>query len=207
MKKYTIVLASRNRGKIRELQQLLNQTLGDVIELKSLDEVGITEEIEETGKTFEENAKIKAAVAAKSGYLGLGDDSGLAVTALAMAPGVYSARYAGEHGDDAANRNLLLKNMQGVRDRSAAFICSLVCAFPDGREPICASGAVAGEILLEERGEGGFGYDSLFFVDALGKTMAEMSAEEKNRISHRGAAVRQFAEKFAHLMGLAEEKH
>ena len=111
MKRMTVVLASRNKGKVRELERLLCDLLGDVIELKSLDEVGITEEIEENGATFEENAFIKASVAAKSGFPGLGDDSGLVVRALDMAPGVYSARYAGEHGNDAANNALLLKNM------------------------------------------------------------------------------------------------
>ena len=193
MKKYTIVLASRNKGKVRELQRLLCDLLGDVIELKSLDEVGITEEIEENGTTFEENAMIKAKAAAMSGYPGLGDDSGLVVRALDMAPGVYSARYAGEHGNDAANNALLLKNMEGERDRAAAFICALALAFPDGSAPIRATGAVEGEILFNPRGEGGFGYDPLFWVDELGKTFAELSPDEKNAISHRGRAIARFA--------------
>ena len=115
MKKMTVVLASRNKGKVAELQRLLQELLGDVIELKSLDEVGLVEEIEENGETFAENAMIKASYAARSGYPGIGDDSGLVVPALDMAPGVYSARYAGEHGNDAANNALLLKNME---DRS-----------------------------------------------------------------------------------------
>lgn len=205
MKKTVIVLASRNRGKVAELQKLLCAELGDVIELKSLDDVGITGEIEETGTTFAENAYLKAAAAATSGYPGLGDDSGLVVPALGMEPGVYSARYAGEHGNDAANNALLLKNLSGVTDRSAAFLCSLAMVFPDGSAPIRASGAVEGEILCEARGEGGFGYDPLFWYDPMGKTLAEMSPEEKNSISHRGAAVRQFAKKFARRMGLVED--
>jgi len=205
MKKYTIVLASRNKGKVRELQELLNGLLGEVIELRSLDEVGITEEIEENGETFAENAMIKARAAAKSGYPGLGDDSGLVVPALDMAPGVYSARYAGEHGNDAANNALLLKNMEGKRDRAAAFICSLALVFPDGSAPIRANGAVEGEILFNPRGEGGFGYDPLFWYDPMGKTLAEMSAEEKNAISHRGAAVRQLAARLARRLGLVED--
>lgn len=204
MKKYTVVLASRNKGKVRELQSLLNALLGDVIELKSLDDVGITEEIEENGTTFEENAQIKAEVAARSGYLGLADDSGLVVPALDMEPGIHSARYAGDH-DDKANNALLLQRLAGVADRRAAFVCSLVMVFPDGSVPIRATGAVEGEILLCERGENGFGYDPLFWYDPMGKAMAEMTADEKNTISHRAAAVRVFARKFARRMGLVED--
>jgi XTP/dITP diphosphohydrolase len=205
MEKITIVLASRNKHKVAELQRLLNAELGNVVELRSLDDVGITAEIEENGSTFEENAMIKARVAATSGYPGLADDSGLVVPALDMAPGIYSARYAGEHGDDAANNALLLKNLQGVANREAAFICSLCCAFPDGSAPIRAVGAVEGEILLNPRGENGFGYDPLFWYDPLGKTLAEMTADEKNAISHRGAAVRMFARKLARRLGLIED--
>ena len=204
MKKMTVVLASRNKGKVAELQSMLNALLGDVVELKSLDEVGITEDIEENGTTFEENAMIKATVAARSGYPGLADDSGLVVPALNMEPGIRSARYAGDH-DDKANNALLLKNLTGVADRRAAFICSLVMVFPDGGVPIRATGAVEGEILLNERGKGGFGYDPLFWYDPAGKTLAEMTAEEKNAISHRGSAVRRFAQKFARRMGLVED--
>ena len=205
MEKMTVVLASRNKGKVRELERLLCEALGDVIELRSLDEVGITEEIEENGTTFAENALIKARAAAKSGYPGLGDDSGLVVAALDMAPGVYSARYAGEHGNDAANNALLLKNMEGERNRAAAFVCTLALAFPDGSAPIRATGAVEGEILLNPRGENGFGYDPLFWYDPMGKSMAEMTADEKNAISHRGAAVRQLAARLARRLGLIED--
>lgn len=192
MEKMTVVLASRNKGKVAELQRLLAAELGDVIELKSLDEVGLTDEIEENGKTFAENAEIKARAATVSGYPGLGDDSGLVVPALDDAPGIYSARYAGEHGNDAANNALLLKNMEGKDDRAAAFVCALVLAYPDGRT-VSAEGRVWGELLTESRGEGGFGYDPLFYYAAMGKTLAEMSREEKNEISHRGAAVRALA--------------
>ncbi|MBQ9099099.1 MAG: RdgB/HAM1 family non-canonical purine NTP pyrophosphatase [Clostridia bacterium] len=204
MEKKIVVLASRNKGKVAELQRLLTAALGDVIELKSLDDVGITEEIEENGTTFEENAFIKAKVAAGSGYPGLADDSGLVVPALNMEPGVYSARYAGNH-DDKANNALLLKKLEGVSNRAAAFICSLVMVFPDGSAPIRAVGAVEGEILLHERGKGGFGYDPLFWYDPAGKTLAEMEADEKNAISHRGNAVRVFARKYAKRMGLIED--
>ncbi len=205
MKKLTVVLASRNKGKVAELQRLLVQELGDVIELKSLDEVGITDEIEEDGQTFAENAMIKARAAAASGYPGLGDDSGLVVPALNMEPGVYSARYAGAHGDDAANNALLLKNLEGERNRAAAFVCSLALVFPDGSAPIRANGAVEGEILVSPRGEGGFGYDPLFWYDPLGKTLAELTTDEKNAISHRGAAVRQLAARLARRLGLVED--
>lgn len=205
MNKITVVLASRNKGKVAELQRLLTQYLGDVIELKSLDDVGITDEIEENGTTFEENAMIKAQAAARSGYPGIGDDSGLVVPALDMEPGIYSARYAGEHGNDAANNELLLKKLTGVADRRAAFICSLAMAFPEGTVPIRATGAVEGEILITPRGKGGFGYDPLFWYDPMGKTLAEMTADEKNAISHRGAAVRQLATRIARRYGLVED--
>ncbi len=195
--KITVVLASRNRGKLAELQKLLTEQLGDMIELRSLDDAGILGEIEENGTTFAENALIKARAAAASGHIGLADDSGLAVDALGGAPGVYSARYAGDHGNDAANNALLLQNLAAAEDRAAAFVCALACVFPDGSAPITAEGRVEGEILHAPRGEGGFGYDPLFYHAPTGKTMAEMTAEEKNAISHRGDAVRQFAAAFA----------
>jgi len=197
MKKYEVVLASRNRGKLRELERLLRDELGDVIVLRSLDDIGFTEDIEENGTTFAENALIKANTVAALGYIALADDSGLSVDALGGAPGVYSARYAGGHGDDAANNALLLENLKGKADRSAAFISVFACAFPDGREPIVAEGRAPGEILSAPKGDGGFGYDPLFYVAPLGKTFAELSAEEKNAISHRGMAVRAFAKLFA----------
>ena len=186
-----MVLASRNRHKIGELQALLSAYV-DGIEILSLDEVGITGEIEENGETFEENALIKARTAATSGYIGLGDDSGLSVRALGGAPGIYSARYAGEHGNTEENNMLLLKNMEGVSDRYAEFVCVIACVLPSGEE-FCVRGTAAGEILCEYCGEGGFGYDPLFFDPKMGKTFAQMSAEEKNAVSHRGNAVALFA--------------
>lgn len=197
MKKYEVVLASRNRGKIRELERLLCEELGDSIVLKSLDDIGFAEEIEENGTTFAENALLKANAVAAKGYIALADDSGLCVEALDGAPGVFSARYAGAHGDDAANNALLLKNLEGKDNRNAAFVAVFACAFPDGREPIVAEGRVTGEILTAPRGEGGFGYDPLFYYAPLGKTFAELDREEKNGISHRGQAVRAFAKLFA----------
>ena len=124
-----IVLASRNRHKISELEALLQQYLPEVSVL-SLDDAGFDGDIEEDGDSFEANALIKARAAASCGYIGLGDDSGLSVQALGGAPGIYSARYAGEHGDTDANNALLLKNMEGVADRRAAFVCAIACVFP-----------------------------------------------------------------------------
>jgi XTP/dITP diphosphohydrolase len=135
---------------------------------------------------------IKARAAASSGYIGLGDDSGLEVDALGGAPGVYSARYSGEHGDDAANNALVLKNLEGVSNRSARFVCALACVFPGGEE-ICVLGTAEGEMLCEHRGKGGFGYDPLFYFPPLKKTFGELSAEEKNKHSHRSNAIEKLA--------------
>lgn len=186
-----VVLASRNKHKITELQTLLGEYI-DGIEILSLDDVGIFGEIDENGSSFRENALIKARTAATSGYIGLGDDSGLEVNALGGAPGIYSARYAGEHGDDAANNSLLLKNLEGKADRSARFVCALACVFPDGRE-LCVLGTAEGEMIEEYRGQGGFGYDPLFYYTPLGKTFGELTAEEKNKVSHRSDAIKKLA--------------
>ena len=186
-----IVLASRNKHKISELQALLGKFI-EGVEILSLDDVGIYGEIVEDGQSFTENALIKAKAAAASGYIGLGDDSGLEVDALGGAPGIYSARYSGEHGDDAANNALLLKNLEGVSDRSARFVCALACVFPSGEE-ICVRGTAEGEMLSEYRGKGGFGYDPLFYFPPLKKTFGELSPEEKNRHSHRSNAIEKLA--------------
>ena len=195
-----IVLASRNKHKIAELQALLSKHVGEV-EILSLDDVGFTDEIVEDGKDFFENALIKAKAAARTGYIGIGDDSGLAVRALGGAPGIYSARYAGEHGDDAANNRLLLKNLEGAADRSAEFVCVIACVLPDKSDAaIFCRGATEGVIIDEYRGDGGFGYDPLFFYEPLGKTFSELSADEKNAISHRGKAVELLAEKLKNII-------
>ena len=186
-----IVLASRNKHKISELQVLLGQYI-DGVEILSLDEVGIDGEIEENGNSFSENALIKARAAASSGYIGIGDDSGLEVDALGGAPGIFSARYSGEHGDDAANNELLLKNLEDKSDRSARFVCALACVFPNGEE-LCVLGTAEGEMLREYRGSGGFGYDPLFYYTPLGKTFGELSPEEKNKHSHRSNAIEKLA--------------
>lgn len=185
-----IVLASRNAKKIKELRELL---LGDIpdIEILSLDEVGIFGEIEEDGESFEENAYIKAREAAKSGFIGIGDDSGLAVNALGGAPGVLSARYAGEHGDDEANNQLLWKNLAPFDDKSAKFVSVVACVLPENMEKgYFFRGETEGIIIDEYRGEGGFGYDPMFYYEPMKMTFAEMSAEQKNSISHRGKAMR-----------------
>lgn len=199
-----IVLASRNRHKIAELETMLRGYLPEV-ELLSLDEVGITEEIEENGSTFEENALIKAKAAAKSGYIGVGDDSGLTVEALGGAPGIYSARYAGGHGDDEANRQLLLHNLAGIADRRAAFVCAIACVFPDGRESIVVTGRCDGKILYQEEGSGGFGYDSLFCYEEYDRSFAAVTQEQKDAVSHRARAISRFAEEFASRIGNNKE--
>lgn len=197
------VLASRNSKKIAELRTLLSAYLRDV-EILSLDEVGIHGEIEEDGRTFEENALIKARVAATSGYIGLGDDSGLCVDALHGEPGIYSARYAArtaastDHSDTENNR-VLLEKLAGLsaEQRGAAFVCCFACVFPDGRE-FTVRGEARGRILSEYVGAGGFGYDPLFLYEPLGKTFAELSPKEKNRISHRARALEAFAGELVH---------
>ncbi len=200
-----IVLASRNRKKIGELRTILSESFPD-LEILSLDDVGIHGEIEEDGTTFEENALIKARVAATSGYIGVGDDSGLTVDALGRDPGIYSARYAarchfaGDH-DDEGNNQALLQNLSGVpaEKRTGAFVCAIGCVMPDGRE-FTVRGEARGRMLEEYRGGGGFGYDPLFFYDPLGKTFAELTPDEKNAVSHRGKAVRAFAKKLRELV-------
>ena len=161
----------------------------------SLSDVGIFDEIEENGSSFAENATIKASAAARSGYIGIADDSGLTVDALDGAPGIYSARYAGEHGNDAANNKKLLGELEGLpaEKRTAAFVSAIACVFPDGRDTIIVEGRCPGVILTSARGEGGFGYDPLFYYPEFDKSFAELSADEKNAISHRGRALREFA--------------
>ena len=194
-----IVLASRNQKKIKELKTLLSESF-PTVEILSLDDVGIYGEIEEDGNTFEENALIKARAAAGSGYIGVGDDSGLTVDVLDGAPGIYSARYAarcnyaGDH-DDEGNNQALLHNLQGVapEDRGGAFVCAIACVLPDGRE-FTVRGEARGRILDSYHGNGGFGYDPLFYYEPLAKTFAELTPDEKNAVSHRGKAIALFAQ-------------
>ena len=197
-----IVLASNNKHKIGELHAILACELGGDLEILSLSDIGFEGDIVEDGQTFEENAMIKARAVSALGYIGVGDDSGLAVDALDGAPGIYSARYAGDH-NDAANNAKLLREMADKTDRRAAFVCAVACSFPDGegKEDFCVRGESRGVIAHEESGEGGFGYDPLFYVPAFDKTFAQMSAEEKNSISHRGAALAKFAQKIKEIYG------
>lgn len=194
------VLASRNKKKIEELRAMMRDLLPDS-EVLSLNDVGILGEIEENGETFEENALTKARVAASSGYVGIADDSGLTVDALGGEPGVYSARYAernnyaGGH-DDEANNRLILEKLEKVadEDRGGAYVCCVACVFPDGRSFV-VRGEVRGRILREYHGTGGFGYDPMFYYEPYGKTFAEVTPEEKHAVSHRGVAMKLFAEK------------
>ncbi len=202
-----IVLASRNAKKIRELETLLSDLSSkskEPIRILSLDQIGFTEEVEETGATFEENACIKAEATAKLGYVTVADDSGLTVDALNGAPGVYSARYSG--GGDAENNKKLLCELENVadEDRTARFVTSVVCMFGTTGEKIVCHGQCEGMILREKRGENGFGYDPLFYYPPYGKTFAEMDADEKNAISHRGKAMRQFGEELARWLEKTE---
>lgn len=182
-----IIIATKNMGKMKEFTRMLSPLGYRVV---SAEDAGFADEVEETGATFAENAAIKARAICKAcGKAAIGDDSGLCVDALGGAPGVYSARYAGNGHDDEANIAKLLKNMRDVPEgaRTAHFECAIVCAFPDGSE-ICARGRCDGEILHEKHGSGGFGYDPIFGV-ASGKSFGELSPEEKDRISHRGKAL------------------
>ena len=190
------VLASHNRGKLAEMQKILGE-LGVEVVLQS--DLGLALEPEETGDTFAENALIKArAVMEASGLPAIADDSGLCVDWLNGAPGVYSARYGGLD-DDKARYTLLLQNMRGATDRAAHFHTSVVCCFPDGKV-LQADGDCHGTIAFAPRGEGGFGYDPIFNVPSLRKTFAQLTAEEKNAISHRGNALRAFAAELKHYM-------
>ena len=183
-----IVMATGNPGKIREIARLL-EGLG--IEVVAQSEFGV-EDADETGTTFAENSLIKARHAAEAtGLPAIADDSGLAVDALGGAPGVYSARYAGDGGDQ-ANNDKLLEALADETDRGAAFHCVATFLEPGG-EPLVAEGEWRGTILREARGEGGFGYDPLFYVPECGCSSAELSAAEKNARSHRGQALRKLA--------------
>ena len=192
-----LVFASNNKGKIKELNEILSKKLPD-IEILSLDDIGYKGDIIEDGETFADNAKIKASVPASLGYIGVGDDSGLCVDYLNGEPGVYSARYSGLGNE--GNIEKLLKNLDGVpaEKRTAHFTCSICCVFPDGKV-ITAEGKAHGIILEERKGQGGFGYDPVFYFPSLGKTFSEISQEEKNKISHRANALELFAEKIGEL--------
>ncbi len=189
-----LVLASDNKNKLREFRTLF-ENFG--VELLSKAESGFTDEVEETGETFAENARIKAeTVMHATGFAAIADDSGLCVDALGGAPGVRSARYTGNHADSDADRyELLLRNLGEREDRSARFVCSLCCAFPNG-DILTAEGACEGTILFAPRGGNGFGYDPVFRPDGFDRSMAELTMEDKNAISHRGKALAQFKQEW-----------
>lgn len=190
-----VVLASKNPHKLVEISRI-TEKFGMELVLES--ELGVDIDVEETGKTFEENSFLKAnAVMQATGLPALADDSGIAVDALNGEPGIYSARYGFDDTlDDWGRLQLLLKNTEHVPDgeRQAKFVCVITMVTPEG-QTIQARGEIHGELLREPRGENGFGYDPIFYYPPMGMSTAEMSAEDKNQVSHRGAALRVFYEK------------
>jgi XTP/dITP diphosphohydrolase len=194
-----VVLATRNPGKLRELDRILSSQ----IRLAGLEDFPGAPDVPETGATFEENALLKArAIAAHTGLAAVADDSGLCVDALNGMPGVLSARWAGGHGDDQANLDLLLAQIADVPDarRGARFVCAAALVAPDGREWV-VTGTIEGRLIRVPRGSGGFGYDPIFVPDGFAQTTAEMTAEAKNAISHRGRAFRALAPFIAAALG------
>ncbi|MBB4914610.1 XTP/dITP diphosphatase [Streptosporangium saharense] len=197
-----LVLATRNAGKITELREILADAsiTAEIVGLEEFPEIG---DVAETGLTFAENALLKAVVVAKqSGLPAIADDSGLCVDALNGMPGIFSARWAGRHGDDQANLDLLLAQVSDVPEehRGAHFACAAALALPSGEERI-AEGALNGVIINAPRGANGFGYDPIFVPEGEDRTTAELSAREKNAISHRGRAFRALAPVIGELLG------
>ena len=187
-----LIIASNNAHKLEEIRAILGGAFEQILSLR---EAGIEHETVEDGATFAENAAKKAReIAELSGCCALADDSGLCVDALGGAPGIYSARFAGEHGNDAANRRRLLKELENTDERGAHFCCSMALVRPDGTMTT-AEGFVYGEIARAEAGENGFGYDSLFYLPEYGCTMAQLPPEKKNAISHRHNALQALLEK------------
>lgn len=181
-----LIIASGNQGKLREIRAILGEKFDEILSMK---EAGIDHETVEDGATFLENAQKKAReMAAISGCAALADDSGICVDALGGAPGIFSARFCGRHGDDEANNRLLIEKLQGKTNRKAHYACAISLCFPDGRE-IHSEGYLFGEIIDTPKGTGGFGYDPYFYLPEFGLTAAELSAEEKNKISHRAKAL------------------
>lgn len=191
-----ILFATGNEGKMREIRSILADTGARILSMK---EAGVSIDIAENGSTFEENALIKAravsAALTKADSVVLADDSGLVIDALNGEPGIYSARYMGEDTSYEVKNINLIERLEGVPDekRTARFVCAIAAVMPDGRE-FTVQAAIEGRIGYEQKGEGGFGYDPIFYVPEFGKTTAEMTAEEKNRVSHRGKALEQMKE-------------
>ena len=182
-----LILASNNAHKLAEMKAILAPYFDEIV---SMGEAGIEHETVEDGKTFMENAVKKAKELAElSGCCAIADDSGLCVDALAGGPGVFSARFAGVHGDDKANNRLLLEKLEGVENRAAHYTCAIALCWPDGKM-LTAEDYLFGEIAHDEKGTGGFGYDPLFLLPERGLRTAELGPGEKNAISHRGKALR-----------------
>ncbi|RCX17500.1 XTP/dITP diphosphohydrolase [Anaerobacterium chartisolvens] len=189
-----LIAATKNKGKINEIAQILN---GLPLVLISMEQAGIDKDIEEYGKTFEENALIKASeIHRLTGKMVISDDSGLEVDFLNGAPGIYSARFAGEGATDKDKNSKLLELLEGVpfEKRSARFVCVIAVVLPNG-ESFTTKGTCEGYIALDPQGQGGFGYDPLFFIPEYNMTTAQLKPEEKNSISHRGKALRAMADK------------
>lgn len=187
-----VVAATGNKGKVKEISEIFS---GFGIEVISQEEAGIRTEVEETGKSFEENARLKAlAVAQKCNDAVIADDSGLCVRALDGAPGLYSARYAGIEASDSDRIRKLLDALKDAEDRRAWFVSAVVFVYPDGKI-VSAEGRTEGYITYEPKGEGGFGYDPVFFSDELNKTFSQATSEEKNSVSHRARALGALYEK------------
>lgn len=201
----TVILATHNQGKLAELRGILTGVLAPE-EITTAEELHLAD-VRETGVTFAENALIKArAVAHATGKIALADDSGLAVDVLGGAPGVFSARWAGTHGDDAANNALLLAQLSDIagEHRSAAFVCAAALVTPDGRE-VVEHGFLRGTLLTEPRGTGGFGYDPILQPDGYEISTAQMSPDEKNSISHRGQAFRALIPHLREALAVSQE--
>ena len=194
-KDYKIVLATGNPHKAAEFERLFELYSGEKIKIHTLKDIGFEGEIVEDGKTFPENAMKKALSVLDESVIVLADDSGLCVEALGGAPGIYSARYAGT-GNDADNNAKLLEEMKGVAYRDAFFACSIACVYPRRSliAPFVCNGVCPGEILINPRGNGGFGYDPLFLSTDLGVTFAEADLDAKNKVSHRGRAIAKLVE-------------
>lgn len=181
-----LIIASNNNHKLIEIKAILGGLFEEILSMR---EAGIEHETIEDGSSFMENAVKKAKeIAELSGCCALADDSGICVDALDGAPGIYSARFCGHHGDDEANNRLLLEKLEGRADRGAHYTCAIALVYPDGRQ-VCAEGYMYGQIGYEEKGENGFGYDPLFFLPEYGCTAAQLSPEQKNQISHRASAL------------------
>lgn len=189
-----LIIASNNKHKIYEIKKILGEKFSEIL---SLSEAGIDHETIEDGDTFMENASKKAReIAQISGEVALADDSGICVDALDGAPGVFSARFCGEHGNDEANNRLLVEKLQGEDNRKAHYTCAISMVFPDGRE-LQSEGYMFGEIIDTPRGTRGFGYDPHFVMTGETRTVAEMTDEEKNSVSHRAKALVGLLEKLS----------